>query len=188
MTFEQSDEHLVQRMAERDKSALLEFHNRYAHRLVAFIKRVLDDPDEVMQSALDTFAYAWNHAEHYDPDKLSAKAWLLTIAQRTALNRRRGSDNEIMPLQSWNVPTKPLDAAENSGENAVENVAEHPPAAADLDAKVSAEARDYLELAFYRGYSLRQVSEETGTPLSTVRAEMHQALQKLRAERTGDDL
>ncbi len=166
------DEHLVERIAQRDESALIELHNRYAHQLVAFIGRVLSDPDEVMQSALDTFAYVWHHAGQFDPAKLSARAWLVTLAQRTALNRSRGTDLSVTPVQSWNVPARR--SAENVEAGGSEGVA-----------GLSAAARDYLELAFCRGYSQRQVSEATGAPLDDVQAEMRQALQKLRAEPRG---
>lgn len=172
--YREPDEHLVQRIAQRDESALIELHNRYAHQLVAFIGRVLSDPDEVLQSALDTFAYVWNHAGHFDPEKMSARAWLVTLAQRTALNRGRGTDLTATPVQTWDVP-----ARQTGGEN-VETMD------SAAVSELSPAARDFLELAFYRGYSQRQVSEETGTPLSTVQAEMRQALQQLRGRRGGN--
>lgn len=167
----ETDEQLVQRMATRDESALIELHNRYAHRLVTFIGRILEDPDDVMQSALDTFANAWNHAETFDPEKMSAKAWLVTMCHRLALNRRRGTELELEPSQRWDAPARQPDQGE---EDEVEVVT-----------SLGKRGRDYLELAFYRGYSQGQVAEETGVPLSTVRAEMHQALQRLRAGQTG---
>ena len=168
----ESDEQLVQRMAERDESALLKLHSRYAHQLVAFIGRISSDSDEVMQSALDTFAYVWNHAGEFEPEKMSARAWLVTVAQRTALNHRRGSDLEPMPLQSWDVPARHSEPAKNYQE-----------AVADL----SREARNYLELAFYRGLSQRQVAEETGKHVDTVQAEMRQALHQLRQRWAGGE-
>ena len=167
----ETDEQLVQRMATGDESALIELHNRYAHRLVTFIGRILEDPDDVMQSALDTFANAWNYAEAFDPEKMSAKAWLVTMCHRLALNRRRGTELELEPSQGWDVSVRQPGQAEE-----VEVIT-------DLDKR----GRDYLELAFYRGYSQGQVAEETGVPLSTVQAEMRQALQKLRSGRTGGD-
>ncbi len=165
----ESDEQLVQRLAERDESALLKLHSRYAHQLVAFIGRISSDSDEVMQSALDTFAYVWNHAGEFEPEKMSARAWLVTVAQRTALNHRRGGDLEPMPLR-WNVP------ARHPAEHILEVVAD-----------LSPEARDYLELAFYRGLSQRQVAEETGKHVDAVQAEMRQALHQLRQRRAGGE-
>lgn len=172
--MKETDEQLVQRMAAHDESALIAFHSRYAHLLVAFLGRMVDDPDEVMQSALDTFSYVWSHAEYFDADKLSAKAWLVTIAHRTTLNRRRDTQLDVMPLQSWDVSPRhaePVDDAQTEE------------ALADL----TQEARDYFKLAFYRGYSQRQVAEETATSLNDVQVELHQALQRLRSKLTGGD-
>ncbi|CAN5747470.1 sigma-70 family RNA polymerase sigma factor [soil metagenome] len=155
-------------MAEQDEAALLELHNRYAHQLVAFIQRMQSDPDQVMQSALDTFAYAWTHAEHFDPAKLSAKAWLVTVCHRLTLNRLSGSDLELMPLRHRDVPARTTDPADDQA-------LPH----------LSQDAREFLELAFYRGLSQQQVAEATNTPLSTVRAELRDVLQSLRTKRTG---
>ncbi|CAN5885602.1 sigma-70 family RNA polymerase sigma factor [soil metagenome] len=168
MSLPESDEQLIQRMAEQDEAALLELHNRYAHQLVAFIGRMQSDPAQVMQSALDTFVYAWSHAEHFDPAKTSAKAWLVTVCHRLTLNRLSDRDLDPMPLRHWDVPARANDPADE-------------PEALHL----SQDARDFLELAFYRGLSQQQVAEATNTPLSTVQAELRDVLRGLRTKGTG---
>lgn len=99
---------------------------------------MLQDPDVFMQCALDTFTTVWHQAKHFEPEKLSAKAWLVAVCYRTALNHKRGSDNELMPLQTWNMPSRPDKPAKA-------HAYEYPLHKAV--ASLSQEARGYLELA-----------------------------------------
>ena len=53
---EVNDELLVQRMAVRDETALVELHRRYVSYLTAVARRMLRDSDEVQQCVQDVIA------------------------------------------------------------------------------------------------------------------------------------
>jgi RNA polymerase sigma-70 factor, ECF subfamily len=163
----ESDECLVQRMAERDEGALIELHRRYVPYLVAVARRMLKDPDEVQQSVQDAFVNAWDAAGRFDSERASARTWLVTIVHRLALNRLRGHKLETVPFESWDAPTRQPDHVERLYlQEAV--------------GALAADERELIELAFFQGYSHSQLAEKTGAPLGSVKTKLRQALGKLR--------
>ena len=161
------DESLVQRMAARDETALRELHTRYAPYLTAVARRMLKDPDEVQQCVQDAFVNAWDYADRFDVDKASAKTWLVTICHRLAINRIRGGKLDTLPLQHWDAPTRPPDHLQRLYVQ-------------EAVAALEDEEKELIDLAFYQGYSHRQVAEVTGKPLGTVKTKLRNALQTLR--------
>jgi RNA polymerase sigma-70 factor, ECF subfamily len=170
---EVSDEELVKAMATRDEAALSELHRRYAPYLSAVARRMLRDSDDVQQCVQDAFVNAWEYAIRFDAGKSSAKTWLVTICHRLAINRIRGTQLDLMPLQDWDAPLREPDRLEKVMlEDAITVLAE--------------DERALIELAFYQGYSHQQVADEIRQPLGTVKTKLRNALGKLR-ERLGGE-
>jgi RNA polymerase sigma-70 factor, ECF subfamily len=170
---EVSDEELVKAMATRDEDALGELHRRYAPYLNAVARRMLRDADEVQQCVQDAFVNAWDYAIRYDANKSSAKTWLVTICHRLAINRIRGTQLELMPLQDWDAPTREPDRLEKVMLEQAITVLEK-------------DERELIELAFYQGYSHQQVADEMKQPLGTVKTKLRNALGKLRDRLGGE--
>jgi RNA polymerase sigma-70 factor, ECF subfamily len=170
---EVTDEQLLQAMAARDEAALSELHRRYAPYLTAVAKRMLRDSDEVQQCVQDAFVNAWEYAVRFDAQKSSAKTWLVTICHRLAINRIRGTELELMPLQEWDAPTREPDRLEKVMLEQAITVLEK-------------DERELIELAFYQGLSHQQVADETKQPLGTIKTKLRNALGKLRDRLGGE--
>jgi RNA polymerase sigma-70 factor, ECF subfamily len=170
---EVSDEELVKAMATRDEAALSELHRRYAPYLNAVARRMLRDSDEVQQCVQDAFVNAWDYAIRFDANKSSAKTWLVTICHRLAINRIRGTQLELMPLQEWDAPTREPDRLEKV-------------MLEDAITVLEKDERELIELAFYQGYSHQQVADEMKQPLGTIKTKLRNALGKLRTRLGGE--
>jgi RNA polymerase sigma-70 factor (ECF subfamily) len=170
---EVTDELLLQQMAVRDEAALVELHRRYAPYLTAVARRMLRDSDEVQQTVQDAFVNAWDYAVRFDGRKSSVKTWLVTICHRLAINRIRGTQLEIMPLQDWDAPVREPDRLEKV-------------MLEDAITVLDTDERELIELAFYQGLSHQQVADETRQPLGTIKSKLRNALSKLR-ERLGGE-
>lgn len=168
----ESDEQLLQRMVARDEAALIELHQRYAPYLMAMARKMFNDRDEGQQIVQDTFVNAWNASGHFDPTKASAKTWLVTIAHRLMINRARGGRLKTVPLENWDAPTQPPDSLSMIQLREVVD-------------KLALDERRLVELAFYKGYSHRELAELTGYPLGTVKAKLRSVLGKLRRQLQG---
>lgn len=177
----ESDEQLVLQMAGRDEAALAELYRRYGPYLAALARRMLGDRDEVQQCVQDAFVRAWEAAARFDPERASAKTWLVTIGHRVALNRLRARRPATLSLETWDAPTPASDPLERTWVGG---------AVATLEQS----ERELIELAFYRGHSHQELAELTGRPLGSIKSKLRAALHKLRGklaerpgERTGDE-
>jgi RNA polymerase sigma-70 factor, ECF subfamily len=170
---EVTDEQLLGAMAVRDEAALAELHRRYAPYLSAVAKRMLRDADEVQQCVQDAFVNAWDYAIRFDANKSSAKTWLVTICHRLAINRIRGTQLEVMPLQEWDAPVREPDRLEKVMLEQAITVLEH-------------DERELIELAFYQGYSHQQVATAMKQPLGTIKTKLRNALGKLKDKLGGE--
>jgi RNA polymerase sigma-70 factor (ECF subfamily) len=166
-----SDEQLVLRMASRDEAALAELYKRYAPYLAALSRRMLHDRDEAQSCVQDAFVRAWEASERFDPERASAKTWLVTIGRRVALNQLRGKSLATLPLEAWDGPTPAADLLPRI----------------ELDAAMSqleGDERELIERAFYQGHSHQELADLTGRPLGSVKTKLRTALQKLRGALT----
>jgi RNA polymerase sigma-70 factor (ECF subfamily) len=161
-----SDEQLVQRMAAGDERALAELHRRYAPHLAALARRMLGDPDEADASVQAAFISAWDTATHFDPHKLSAKTWLVTVTHRLVMRRVRERETKPLALKDRGVSPRPVGHTGEADAN--------PPGGT-----VTAEARDLLERAFFQGCTLQDLADLTGRPLEDVKQELRAALERL---------
>ena len=170
--MDRSDEQLIQAMAVSDEDALIELHRRYAPYLTSIAKKMLSDSDDVQQCVQDSFMKAWEAAKTFDAAKASAKTWLVTINHRMALNKLRGKQLETVPLDLW-------DSSEAPPNHVSRIVMETAVASLDADAK------QLIELAFYRGHSHREIATLLNMPLGTVKSKLRTALNVLRDKLEG---
>jgi len=167
--MDRPDEQLIQAMAILDEDALVELHRRYAPYLAGMARKMLNDSDDVQQCVQDAFMKAWDAASTFDPNKASAKTWLVTIAHRTVLNKIRGSKLETVPIEVWDNPQTPP--------NHVTRVVME-----DAVGLLDDDAKELIDLAFYKGHSHGQIAKLLDMPLGTVKSKLRSALNILRDE------
>lgn len=161
-----SDEQLVQRMATGDERALVELHRRYAPHLAALARRMLGDPDEADANVQAAFVSAWNAAARFDPHKLSAKTWLVTLTHRLVMRRLRERRPSPLALNDRDVAPHHVDPIREAGAN-------------PSGSSVTAEARDLLERAYFQGCTHQNLADLTGRPLEDINRELRAALKRL---------
>lgn len=169
-----SDATLVGRLP-RDESGdeLRELYRRYAAELFGFAWNALGDRNLAEEVVQDVFASAWKSARDYDPGRASVRTWLYSIARNRVVDARR------------RAAVRPGLAADGEEEapavvdRALEDALLRWQVAAAL-ARLSPEHREVIRLAHFAGLSLREISEQTGIPLGTVKSRTSYALRSLR--------
>ena len=80
---------LLARMARGDETALLLLYSQLSGTIYACTLRILSDVEEAKDATEEIFFRLWSRADRYDPSRCSALAWILTVARRFALDRKR---------------------------------------------------------------------------------------------------
>lgn len=92
---------LLQRLKEKDETALEELMKEYESYVIRIISRILlpyMSKEDVQEAASDAFYSLWAHADAVDLQKGSIKAYLTVTARNGAKNKFRGYRGEV-PLQ-----------------------------------------------------------------------------------------
>ncbi|HEX6705946.1 MAG TPA: sigma-70 family RNA polymerase sigma factor [Albitalea sp.] len=142
----------------------------------ALARRMLP-PGDVEDVIADAFFQAWREVRSFDPQRGSPVTWLLTLVRSRALDllRRRRASPEV--------------AADDPGADDAADQPDPPDLLAGVEAQdrlhaalagLSAQERWVLGLAYYRELTHREVSQQTGLPLGTVKSLILRAQAKLR--------
>lgn len=161
-----------------DIQAFENLYDRMAPRIYGLALRVLTDAHQAEEVTQEIFLQIWQTASRFDPQRGSALAWLMTIAHRRAVDRVRRSEG-------W----RRLDAqdAERSRRTPYDTTGATAHAALDAQevraalAVLSPIQRQSLELAYFGGYTYREVSALLQIPVSTAKTRVRDALIRLRA-------
>jgi RNA polymerase sigma-70 factor, ECF subfamily len=169
-----SDAMLVERLPRDDSGdELRELYRRYAGQLFGFACNALGDRGLAEEVVQDVFARAWRHAGEYDPHRASVRTWLFSIARNRVVDARRRA--AVRP--GVTVEAEPESPAEL--DRALEQAVLRWQIAAAL-ARLSPEHREVIRLAHYGGMTLREIAEQKGIPLGTVKSRTSYALRSLR--------
>ena len=157
----------MSRMAGGDEAALSELHRRYAPYLYGLGRKMLRQQDDVDTCVQDAFFNAWKAAVRFDPGRASVKTWLITIAHNRMLQALRDRPDTHLSLEEWDAPTSAPDRLEQV-------ITQH---AVDI---LGEPEKTLVVLAFYRGFSHSELTEQTGIPLGSVKTYLRRALSQMR--------
>lgn len=171
------DEQVLLAVARGDRDAFAELYERFAAVVLGVVRRTLRDPSQSEEVAQEVFVELWRQAARFDPERGRASTWILTLAHRRAVDRVRTE-------QSRRNRTDRVAAREHRREHdevaeTVELRLEHQQVRAALDVLTPLQ-REAVELAYYRGLTYREVAEQLGTPLGTIKTRMRDGLIRMR--------
>lgn len=141
--------------------------------------RIVRDPHLAEDVAQEAMVEVWRQAARYRPDQGSARAWVLTIAHRRAVDRVRSEQSHADRLKAHGAPADPP----REDQEAVVEALHHEWQRARLTgslAKLTERQREAVELTYYKGYTNRELAEALDIPLGTAKARIRDALIRLR--------
>jgi RNA polymerase sigma-70 factor (ECF subfamily) len=172
-----ADARLAQRIRAGDTAALGELYDRHASIALGTALRVVGDRGEAEDVVHDAFVAVWRKIDRFDADRGSLRAWLMTVVRNRAIDRirarRPGMDledaDERSLLRTGPNPTWEAALRQASASEVRAAMAELPD-----------EQRRAVELAYFEGYTYREVADMTGVPPGTANGRLRLALGKLR--------
>lgn len=170
---------LVGRTARGDTEAFAAVYDALVPAVYGIVLRVLRDPAQSEEVVQEVLVEAWRQASRFSRDRGTVRAWILTMAHRRAVDRVRSaqasSDREERVGRA--AHDRPFDEVTEAVEHRleVEQVRRALTALTELQ-------REAVGLAYYGGYSHREVAELLDVPLGTVKTRVRDGLIRLRDE------
>jgi RNA polymerase sigma factor (sigma-70 family) len=171
---ELTDEEILARVARADEAALGEAYTRFGRVAYGLAYRILRDAALAEDAVQDAFLAVWRTAASFDPSRGTASTWILTLVHRRTVDVVRREDRRrAQPLDD-----APPAVGETTDESAA--VREQRRAVQAALARLPADQRAALELAYYGGLTQSQIAEHLGVPLGTVKSRAFAGLAALR--------
>lgn len=169
-----TDRELAARLAAGERDALAEAYRQYAGLVFGVCRRVLQNETLAEDVTQEVFVSLWQHPERFDPTRGALRSWLGVMAHRRSIDRVRAESRRAQREAQ----------CERSG-SARRDVDDDFIATwlgdrvRDALAKLPAEQREVLVLAYYGDRTYRQVAVELAVPEGTVKSRVRLALNKL---------
>jgi RNA polymerase sigma-70 factor (ECF subfamily) len=174
-----TDEEALIRLKAQDRDALSLLFERYSRLIVTIAYRILGDYGEAEDVMQNLFLYLYQKADLYEPDRGSAKSWIIQKAYSRALDRRDflayrqiyfGTESGVQPDNL----TGDFDLEHEIGSKLIREQL--------LNALCELPEKQHLtlKLNFFEGLDLREISERLGDSLAHVRHNYYRGLDKLR--------
>ncbi len=176
-----SDTQLVRRLVDGEGSALGELYRRYGRACYSLARRICADDGFAEDVVQEVFLAFWRDPKRFDPERGAFGTWLLTLVHHKsvdAVRRESAIRRRTVPASEdgdeWSAPPGPGADQAALGKVVAGQVR-------DALGRLPAEQRQALALAYYGGYTQREVAALTGVPLGTVKSRMFTGVQRLRS-------
>ena len=158
-----------------DREAFAQLFNFFAPRVKMYLMRLGAGEAAAEELAQDVMLTVWRKAGMFDRSRASASTWIFTIARNRRIDvfRREKRSELLQPEPVLEpVPAETPDIAVNARqmEQMVRLAIEDLP---DAQAEV-------LRYAFFEGKSHREISDQTGLAMGTVKSRLRLAYDRLR--------
>ncbi|MFZ3218013.1 MAG: sigma-70 family RNA polymerase sigma factor [Candidatus Acidiferrales bacterium] len=171
-----TDASLIDRIVQRDESALATLYDRYAAMLSSVLNRILRDTQAAEEILQDIFYQLWRSAAQFDASRGTLPGWLLVIARNRAISRLRrhnpASGDELGENTVVIASSLESDVAQQQMLGKVKGALDHLPK----------EQRAVIELAYFEGLTHSEIAQRTGEPLGTVKTRLRSAVETLRRD------
>ncbi|MEU6376195.1 sigma-70 family RNA polymerase sigma factor [Streptomyces sp. NPDC046909] len=172
----EADELLVL-VAGGDQKAFEELYGMVSGPVFGLVRRVVRDPAQSEEVSQEVLLELWRSAARFDPGRGSALSWILTLAHRRAVDRvrsaRAAGERELRVARRGSGPAFDMVTEEVEAGLEREWVRHCLERLTDLQ-------RQSVTLAYYDGYTYREVAERLSLPLGTVKTRMRDGLTRLR--------
>jgi RNA polymerase sigma-70 factor, ECF subfamily len=166
---------LLAQVAKGDQAAFEAVYDRVAAPVFGTVRRVVRDPSLSEEVTQDVFVEVWRAASRFDAGKGSPMAWVATIAHRRAVDRVR---SEQRSAERDRRAGSSLIAYDDVAETVEDNL-DHERVRRCLRTLTDLQ-REAVTLAYYGGYTYREVANLLRVPAGTVNTRMRDGLIRLR--------
>ena len=172
------DRGLVARVTEGDGGALEALYRRYGRPCYGLARRILADDQFAQDVVQEVFLTVWRDAARFDPARGGFSSWLLSMTHHKAVDAVRREEN----LRKRRTGADALEDRESDAPKVDEEVWSLLRRSRVREAlqTLPTPQREALTLAYFGGYTQREIAGLTDTPLGTVKTRMLAGMKRLR--------
>ena len=171
-----SEPELVVLLRTQKPEGITYLYHHYAPTLYGILQQVVQAHEMAEELLQDTLYKIWSRIDQYDPQKGRLFTWMRNLARNLALDavRSKGYRNQMVTMGAdvtWEeVPKHPIYLGGVQDQLSVQ----------ELLRLLKPYQRQVLELHYWQGYSYKEIAEQVGVPLPTVKSWARKALISLR--------
>lgn len=155
-----------------NKAINLIFEN-YGRALYGVIYKVCQKQEDCEEVLQDVLVKIWEKSHLYDASKGKLYTWMLNIARNAAVDRVRSKYNK------QNSKTDSQEDYVNIDKGDLSLKPEHI-GVKDLTKVLEVDQQQVINLAYFEGYTQKEIAEELDMPLGTVKTKVRSALKYLK--------
>jgi RNA polymerase sigma factor (sigma-70 family) len=172
------DGQLVELVAQKDAGALEALYGRYGRAAYSLARRILTEETLAQDIVQEVFLSLWRDAGRFDAGRGTVATYLLSMTHHRAVDVVRREEK----LRRWRTSDEGLELEPDPKARVEDEVT-----AGERRAEVRAALRELpdaqreaLSLAYFGGYTQREVAALVGVPLGTVKTRMAAGMRKLK--------
>jgi RNA polymerase sigma-70 factor (ECF subfamily) len=183
-----NDETLIRLMAEpaRDANsaaaALGELYDRYGRLVFSIAYNIIGTQLFAEEITLDVFHRVWANARSYRAERGKVSVWLTSMTRYRAIDilRREKSRPERTSISWADVTPHAIPVLQENQPEAMTELSLQKARVRAAIAQLPEAQKRALALAYFGGYTHRQIAEALAEPLGTIKTRIRLAIQKLR--------
>jgi len=166
---------LVEKITQRDETALVMLYDRYAKSVFNVAHYVLQNRTLAEEITQDVFFLIWQYPDKWNPTKGKLGSWLLSVTRYMSIDRLRHEKS-----RSPGSPDSLDDLAERISTKVAFTALEDTTLLRSLLKRLPKEQRDVLLLSYFRGLTHVEIAEHLRVPEGTIKSRLRLSLEKLR--------
>ena len=179
------DVEILRRIRAGERDAVDELYERFRRPAFALARRILTDDGLAEDVLQEVFLGVWRDPWAYDGARGSLSSWLLAVVHHKAVDAVRREESQRRRqarAEDEAVLDAPMATRDVEDDAWARVVADQVRSALGV---LPTAQREALTLAYYGGYTQREVAALTGTPLGTVKTRMLAGMRRLKTELGG---
>jgi RNA polymerase sigma-70 factor (ECF subfamily) len=180
---EHDDRTLVGLVCGSDAGALEALYARYGRACYGLARRILTDEQLAQDVVQEVFLAVWRDATRFDAARGGFSSWLLSMTHHKAVDSVRREEN----LRKRRTSADLLEARESEApkvDDAVWSLVRRERVREALKG-LPGPQREALALAYFGGYTQREIAGLTATPLGTVKTRMLAGMRRMKESLDG---
>ena len=176
-----ADLSLLDRIGQRDASAVGDLYDRHAGVLYGVICRIVRDAGDAEDILQEVMLRVWQRGDTYEPALGSPRAWLVRIARNKAIDRIRARQARPATQPGDELLTGvPVDEETSPGPERTTLRSEEQRAVAVALSSLPSEQRLLIEEAYFLGLTQSELAVKFELPLGTVKTRIRTGMISMR--------